>query len=102
MLSGVDSTFEIMTELISNTDKSAFFISECSHMVQLTEIKKYIKNLIILCNVSGNANSDTVRVSTGVPQSSVLGPLLYLYVHSLSGSDITARYFLNANDNLAA
>jgi len=40
MFSGMDSTQAMMAELMSNTERSAFFTSRLSHTVQLTEMTR--------------------------------------------------------------
>ena len=49
--------------------------------------------------IVNNEISNTRNVTTGVPQGSVLGPLLYLlYVESLSVAGITAEHYMFADD----
>ena len=48
-----------------------------------------------------NTPSNVLKLGSGVPQGSVLGPLLYfLYVLSLSLANLNARYFTFGDDTV--
>ena len=61
-------------------------------------IKKNIENRTQYVNFD-NVNSDHQKISTGVPQGSILGPLLFLiYVYDLHNSSELFQFILFADD----
>lgn len=63
-------------------------------------IKTYLLNRKQYVKI-GETNSEWLSSNCGVPQGSVLGPLLYsLYVLSLKGANLNARYFTFADDTV--
>lgn len=69
------------------------FTGQMLNLIQsyLTDRKQYVK--------VNNVNSDVASSTYGVPQGSVLGPLLYsLYVLNLKCAELKSRYFTFADD----
>ena len=61
-------------------------------------IKNYLENRTQYVNFD-NGNSDHQKISTGVPQGSILGPLLFLiYVNDLHNSSKLFQFILFADD----
>ena len=59
--------------------------------------RSYLKNRTVLVNL-GNAFSQPACVSSGVPQGSILGPLLFLvYINDMSQA-VKCNLFLYADD----
>ena len=61
-------------------------------------IKNYLENRTQYVNFN-NVNSDHQKISTGVPQGSILGPLLFLiYVNDLHNSSKLYQFIFFADD----
>ena len=67
--------------------------------VALEWFKNYLTNRKQMVNRYKSVNSDTLVVSCGVPQGSILGPLLFLiYVNDISQSSSLLSFLLFTDD----
>lgn len=63
-------------------------------------IRNYLKDRLMTVKVS-NTYSERVEINRGVPQGSILGPLLYLiYVNDIGKCFDKCKYFLYADDTV--
>lgn len=104
---GIDMSY-IVTVLFLDLSKAFDLVN---HLLLLSELEQcgvrglandlfssYLTNRKQYVTVSGNSSS-SIRVLKGVPQGSVLGPLLFLiYINSIAGLPIRGKLYLFADD----